>query len=389
MDLKHLKDEIFEQLNNKIIPFWENLKDENNGGYVSYVGFDLKPDLYAPKGLVLTSRILWFFSRLYNQLRKEEFIEFADHAYEFLTDKLLDKENGGFFWVVDYKGDPLDKRKHLYGQAFALYGLSEYYKATKKKESLELSLELYKTIEERGKDNIGYNEEFDEKWTPKENIIVSEYGIICEKSMNTLLHLLEAYTNLFTATYDLKVRKEIENLIILFKEKIYNPKTDHLYVFFDNKMKPIIDAISYGHDIEATWLIDEALIYIENNTLIKEMTEINLRIAERVLEEAFENNSLLNEKVRREVNKDRVWWVQAEALLGFLNAYQKTKSDKFLKAVLSLWEFINNFLLDKRPNGEWFNKLDENYIPFPMPEVDLWKCPYHNGRMYLEVIRRI
>jgi len=110
---------------------------------------------------------LWFFSRLYNQLRKEEFIEFADHAYEFLTDKLLDKENGGFFWVVDYKGDPLDKRKHLYGQAFALYGLSEYYKATKKKESLELSLELYKTIEERGKDNIGYNEEFDRKMDPK------------------------------------------------------------------------------------------------------------------------------------------------------------------------------------------------------------------------------
>jgi mannobiose 2-epimerase len=389
MDLKVLKSEIFEHLNNKIIPFWEELKDENNGGYISYVGFDLKPDPYAPKGLVLTSRILWFFSSLYNQLRKEEFINFADHSYKFLIKSFLDKENKGFYWMVDYKGEPIDKRKHLYGQAFVLYGLSEYYKATQKKESLDLALEIYKIIEEVCKNDVGYKEEFDEKWNPKENIIVSEYGIIYEKSMNTLLHILEAYTNLFTATYDQSIKKKIEDLIILFKEKIYDSKTNHLYVFFDKKMNPIIDAISYGHDIEATWLIDEALRYIDNNKLIKEMSEINLKIAEKVLEEAFESGSLLNERVKGIVDKNRIWWVQAEALVGFLNTYQKSKLDKFLKAVFELWEFIKDFLVDKRAQGEWFWKLDENYIPSPMPEVDLWKCPYHNGRMCLEVIKRI
>lgn len=389
MDFKTLKEEVYEHLTNKIIPFWQRLMDKENGGYIGYVGFDLKPDYYASKSLILTSRILWFFSASYNQIKESSLLDYASHAYKFLIEKFWDLQNGGFYWMVNYKGDPIEKKKHVYGQAFSIYALSEYYKATKDKQSLDLALSVYKTLEEKCKDEYGYKEEFDQEWIPKENKTLSEYGIICERSMNSLLHILEAYTNLYTVWQDLDLERNLENLVEIFKDKIYDPESNHLRVFFDHKMNPIVDAVSYGHDIEATWLIDEALNFIKNNNLKKEMRDINLKISKKILEEAFQENSLLNEKVRGEINKDRIWWVQAEALVGFLNAYEKSKDLNFYRAIFELWEFIKNFLVDKRTEGEWFWKLDENYIPAPMPVVEPWKCPYHNGRMCLEVIKRL
>ncbi|HOL39840.1 MAG TPA: AGE family epimerase/isomerase [Dictyoglomaceae bacterium] len=387
--MEELKKEVSEHLTNKIIPFWEKLIDKENGGFIGYVDFDLKKDSYAPKGGVLTSRILWFFSASYNLLKDEELLIYADHAYKFLSEKLWDDKNKGIYWMVDYKGNPIEKRKHVYCQAFGIYALSEYYKATNKKDSLNLALEIYKILEERCKDGYAYKEEFDEAWNPKDNRTISEYGIVCEKSMNSLLHILEAYTNLYTAWQENALKKNLEWLVRLFKDKILNSKTKHMGVFFDRELNSIIDAISYGHDIEASWLLDEALKYLDDKELKEEMAKTNLEIAKVVIQEAFENGSLLNEKVRGRLDKTRIWWVQAEAFLGFLNAYEKSKDPIFSKVVTEEWEFIKNYLIDKRSEGEWFSKLDENYIPIPAPIVEPWKCPYHNGRMCIETIKRL
>lgn len=389
MNLKTLKEEVYNHLTTKIIPFWQRLIDKENGGYIGYVGFDLKPDIYAPKSLILTSRILWFFSASYNQLNDTSLLNYALHAYKFLTEKFWDSQNGGFYWMVNYKGEPIDRRKHIYGQAFSIYALSEYYKATKDNQSLDLAIQTYKIIEEKCKDEYAYKEEFDQEWTLMPNKILSEYGVTCEKSMNSILHIMEAYSNLFEVWQDYMLKKNLENILYIFKTKIFDPQNNHLKVFFDHKMESIIDAISYGHDIEATWLIDEALKHIEDVSLRTELKNITLKISETILEEAFENGSLLNEKVRGVLNKDRIWWAQAEALVGFLNAYEKSNNSKFYNAVIEIWEFIKNFLVDKRSEGEWFWKLDEDYIPAPMPIVEPWKCPYHNGRMCLEVLKRI
>lgn len=389
MDLKTLKNEVKNHLTEKIIPFWAELMDKENGGYIGHVSFDLKKDPYAHKSLVLTTRILWFFSAVYNLTKEENLIPYMNHAYSFLVQKLWDHKNKGFYWMVNYKGEPIDKRKHIYGHAFSIYALSEFYKATKKDEALNIALETYNLLEEKCKDEYAYLEEFDEYWNPKENKAISEYGIITEKSMNSLLHILEAYTNLYTTWPHENLKKNIENLVKIFKDKIFNPETKHLGVFFDRKLNPIIDAISYGHDIEATWLLDESLKYINDANLKEEVNRITLEIADQVLEEAFENGSLINEKVRNILDKSRIWWVEAEALVGFLNAYQKSREEKFLNAVIELWKFIKNYMVDQRPDSEWFWKLDENYIPAPMPIVEPWKCPYHNGRMCIEAIKRI
>lgn len=386
--MEKLREEFYQHLENKIIPFWKDLVDKENGGFIGYVDFDLNKDPYADKGSVLHSRILWFFSSAYNLLKNDELPFYANHAYEFLRDKFWDKEKGGFYWMTDYKGKVKDSRKHIYSQAFGIYALSEFYKAVKEKEVLELAKNLYSIIEEKCKDDDGYFEELDENWNPKENRILSEYNILAVRSMNSYLHVLEAYTNLYSIWKDKGLYEKIIWLLKIFKDKIYDSQSKHLKPFFDKDWKPIIDAISYGHDIEASWLMDESAKIVEEN-LRKEIETLNVELADSVLKEAWEKNSLINEKVRGNVDKSRVWWVQAEGVVGFFNAYQKTKDSKFLEVTISLWNFIKEYLVDKREKGEWFWKLDDNLKPVNMPEVEPWKCAYHNGRMCIEMIKRM
>lgn len=384
-----LKFELQTHLKEKIIPFWQSLRDGEFGGYYGYMDFDCKIDKAAAKGCILHSRILWFFSACYNAIKYERCLEFASHAYEFLKKSFWDDEFGGLYWMVDHKGNVIDSTKHVYVQAFGIYGLSEYYKATQHKEVLDYAKKLFDILEKVCKKENGYTEQFTRNWRAKENRFLSENGVIASKTMNTHLHVLEAYTNFYKVYKSEDVQRALEWIVRLFIEKIYDKTTGHFKVFCDEAWENLIDAVSYGHDIEASWLLDEAAKYLKDEKLKEKVEQIILKIAEITLNEAFDGQSLINEKVNGRVDKSKIWWTQAEAVVGFFNAYQKSKDPKYLDAALNTWKFIKDHIIDKRGGSEWYWKVNEDLTVPSMPIVEPWKCPYHNGRMCLEIIKRV
>lgn len=384
-----LKQEMYLELKERIFPFWSKLKDEENGGFYGYVDYDLNIDLKALKGSILNSRILWFFSALYNLDSNVKSLEMAKHAYEFLRDHFLDHEYGGLYWMVDYKGEVADARKHTYCQAFGIYGLAQYYKATGDKKALDTAVDLYKMIEDKCKDDRGYLEEFDRQWNIKENYELSEHGVISSRTMNTHLHILEAYTLLYDVWKDDSLKESIKYLLKIFKDRIYSEDGKYLKVFFDDNWNTTIDIKSYGHDIEASWLLDKAVDVLGDDELKIMTKNYTTQIAKNILENIYSQDGIINETVNGVDDKSRVWWVQAESVVGFFNAYQKTNDARFMEASKNIWEYIKRYVIDKRDGGEWHWKVDEKGNPFSMPIVEPWKCPYHNGRMCIEIIERV
>ena len=382
---------IEEELTQKLIPFWENLRDEEYGGFYGYMGYDLKVQKDYEKGCILNSRILWFFANAYMTLGEEKLKEDADHAYAFLKEKCLDREYGGMFWSVTYDGKPSDTTKHTYNQAFAIYALSSYYDATGNKEALEIARGLQKVIEDRCTDEYGYLEAFNRKFEPEENDKLSENGIIAEKTMNTLLHVFEAYTELYRVSGDEKVRRRLLWIMNVFAEKVYNPKLHRQEVFFDKHYNTILNLHSYGHDIETAWLIDRGCKVLDDPELTQKMYAITRDLTAQIYKVAFDGHSLANECDRGVVNVHRVWWVQAETVIGFLNGYEKEpEKTEYLEAAEKEWAFIRDHVIDKRPGSEWFWEVDPEGNPYPdRPIVEPWKCPYHNGRMCMEVLQLI
>ncbi|MBQ4483165.1 MAG: AGE family epimerase/isomerase [Lachnospiraceae bacterium] len=382
--------EIEDHLRERILPFWMGLKDDEYGGYCGYMDFDLKVDKKAEKGCILNSRILWFFSTCALLLKDDKYLLYADHAYEFMKKAFIDEKNGGVFWSVTYDGKKLDTMKHTYCQAFAIYGLSAYYKASGNEESREEALRLSRVIEEKCRDKEGYLEAFNEDFTPASNEKLSENGVLAERTMNTLLHVFEAYTELLDATGSSDMKERLKEMLSIFKDRMYNPGKHRQEVFFDLNYNSLIDLISYGHDIETAWLIDRGLEVLGDDLWSKKMAPLIHDLADNILKNAFDGHSLPQECEDGKVNEDRVWWVQAETVNGFLNEYLKDRShEEYRDAVLSEWEYIKEYVVDKRPGGEWFSQLDKDGKPYrEKPTVEPWKCPYHNGRMCLEVIRR-
>ena len=383
--------EIEKELKQKLIPFWENLRDEENGGYYGYMGYDLKVQKDYEKGCILNSRILWFFANAYMTLGQEKLKEDADHAYAFLKEKCLDREFGGVFWSVTYDGKPADTTKHTYNQAFAIYALSSYYDATGNEEALEIARELQNVIEDRCTDEYGYLEAFNRKFEPEENDKLSENGIIAEKTMNTLLHVFEAYTELYRVSKNEAVGKKLRWILETFRTKIYNPEKHRQEVFFDNDMNSIIDLHSFGHDIETAWLLDRGLDALGDEAYKKEWDGIVADLVVEVYKDAYYNHSMSNECERGVVDKKRVWWVQAESVVGYYNEYQKHPEHKeYLQASEDIWNFIKTYVIDKREGSEWFMHVDDEGRPEEdKPIVEPWKCPYHNGRMCMEMMRRM
>lgn len=373
-----------------MIPFWQNLKDEENGGFYGYLSYDLELDKQAFKGCILNSRILWFFSNAYLLLGEKELLESAKHAYEFLKNFCLDRENGGIFWSVTYDGKPLDTTKHTYNQAFAIYALSSYYDASGDQEALALAEQLCNVIETKCRDEGGYLEAFDIRFEPQENDKLSENGVMAERTMNTLLHVFEAYTELYRVSRKEEVGNQIRFMLNLVADQVYNPRIGRQEVFFDHDWNTLIDLYSYGHDIEAAWLIDRGLAVLDDPAYTKKIAPITRTITKNIYDRAYVNHSLLNECERGVVNTTRIWWVQAEAVVGFLNGWQKEPEHKeFLEAAQDIWDYIKHWQIDKRTGSEWFAEVDQDRNPIPHPIVEQWKCPYHNGRMCMEVIRRM
>ncbi len=382
--------EISAHLERDIIPFWKSLCDDAFGGFYGEMDYNLTLDRKADKGCILNSRILWFFSNAYLTLGQGECLDYAKHAYEFLKAAFYDRENGGVYWSVTYDGRPSDDTKHTYNQAFAVYGLASYYDASGDREALSLAYALADTLEKNCRDQEGYLEAFDRKFLPASNEKLSENGVMAARTMNTLLHVLEAYTELYRVDQNKVIAEKLRWMLDIFAERIYNPKERRLEVFFDLEYHSLIDLNSYGHDIEASWLVDRAAEILGDQLYIHKIYRITTELADHIHSIALDNNSLFNERENGKVDTRKVWWVQAEALLGFLNGFQKNLERKdYLESVVGVWDYIKTHMIDPRKGSEWFNELYQDGSPIKTKEiVGPWKCPYHNGRMCFEVINR-
>ena len=383
-------EEVKDHLLNTIIPFWKNLRDDEYGGYYGWLGYDLKLDKKAVKGCILNSRITWFFANAYTLLKDESLLEEAKHGFQFMKDYCFDKENGGIFWSINYDGTPEDTTKHTYNQAFCIYALSSYYEASGDKEALKMAKDLFHIIEEKCTDEVGYLEAFDKEFHLIENDKLSENGVIADKTMNTLLHVFEAYTELYRVDKDPEVKARLEWILDTIADKIYNPALHRQEVFFDKNYNSILDLHSYGHDIETAWLLNRGIDILDEEAYKAKINPIIDDLTEQIYQIAFDGRSLANECEKGVVNTHRIWWVQAEAVIGFINGYQRhTDRKDYLNAAKAEWKFITDYMIDKREGSEWFWETDENGKPYPdRPIVEPWKCPYHNGRMCMEIIRR-
>ena len=375
-------------LENSIVPFWLNLRDEEYGGFYGYMDYDLKLDKTAEKGCILNSRILWFFSAAARVTGRADLRAAADHAYRFMTEHCVDGENGGVYWSVTYDGKPLDTTKHTYNQAFAIYALSAYYRLTGEPKALALANELFHTIESHCTDAGGYLEAFTVDWKPESNEKLSENGVMATRTMNTLLHVFEGYSGLYEASHEEEVRTALLRILDIYAEKVYSPDLHRQLVFFDHEYNSLIDLYSYGHDIESSWLIDWGAGLLGDAELTRSIAAIDSDLAANVYKTAYTKHSLANECERGKVDTTRVWWVQAESVLGFVNEFAKSGDPKYADAAADIYHFICDKMVDHRPGGEWFWQTDENGVPSHKPIVEPWKCPYHNGRMCLELMRR-
>lgn len=384
------KAEIEKELKEHIIPFWLGMKDER-GGFYGYLDTGLHLDKNAPKGCILNSRILWFFGNAYAYLKAPELLDGAKHAYVFLRDKMIDKEYGGLYWSLDYAGNPVDTTKHTYNQAFGIYALSSYYIASGDKEALSLAYKLYDLIESKCRDEEGYLEAFDRSFHPAGNEHLSENGVEAKRTMNTLLHVFEAYTELYRAEQRADVKEKLRWILDCFRTRMYNPDKKRQEVFFDLEYNSLIDLHSYGHDIETAWLLDRGIEVMGEESYREIFRPITQSLEENVLRLAFDGKALLNECEKGVNDTRRIWWVQAEAVVGFYNAYMKRQdAEQFKDAAVKIWEYIKEYVIDKREGSEWFSQVNDKDEPIKeYPIVEPWKCPYHNGRMCLEMCRRL
>ncbi len=377
-------------LREQIAPFWLKLRDDIYGGYIGKVDINLSYHRHADKGTILHSRILWFFSELAMLTKDRRYADAADHAFHFLTEKCFDKRYGGVFWSVTYDGKPSDTVKHTYAQAFALYALSSYYALTENADAMHKAQSLFTLIETKCRDNKGYLECFDEQWKPLINDKLSENNVIAYRTMNTLLHIFEAYANLYRYKPDEITEKAMRYILDIYSDRIFSAEKQRLNVFFDEEYNNLIDLQSYGHDIEASWLIDDGCKLLGDDMLISKISDINSILCESVYSRAYCGSSLLNECENGKNDTDRIWWVQAEAVVGFLNQWKKTNNSKYLTSAAEIWKYIQKNIVDKRPGGEWFWGIRSDGEPMTGCDiVSEWKCPYHSGRMCFEILRRI
>ncbi len=383
-----------QSLENTILNFWRQKAVDNvHGGFLGEITLNGKVVDKAPKGLVLNARILWTFSSAYSYTKNFRDKELAEKAFNYLCSEFFDTTYGGYYWSVTFDGKPLEKRKQIYALAFVMYGMSQYYKISDNSEAKERAIDIFNLIEEKSFDAIdnGYFEAYNQDWSEIEDMRLSSKDMNEKKTMNTHLHILEAYANLYTIWPDQALGKQLKNLVRLFLHKIISAKDNHLNLFFDEKWQLKSSAISYGHDIEAGWLVHESALILGDKKLIDEVEKRIPPITDAALIGMHEAGGLLHEGDREGIHFDNEfeWWPQAEALVALINTWEITKQEKYIDLAIIIAQFISDNFLDKE-NGEWYYRVDLEGKPIPTyPKAGMWKCPYHNGRACLELINRI
>lgn len=389
---KLLKSELTAELDS-ILNYWsERTIDDQNGGFVGQIDFNDHLIAHAEKGSVLSARILWTFSASYQTTRNENHKKLAKRAFEFLASYFYDTQFGGLFWSINEDKTPKDTKNQIYALAFAIYGLSEYYAISKEERALEIAKNLYAKIQEHSYDKInkGYFEAFTRDWQPIDDLRLSEKDANEKKTMNTHLHIIEGYVNLYKVWKDEKLLATIIELLETIEKYFINTETGHLRLFFDENWKEKPDVISYGHDIEAAWLLQQCAEISGNETLIANYKKHAIQIAEVTKEGLDADGGLWYEydPEKNELITEKHWWPQAEALIGFYNAYQLTGKEEYLDIVYRNWKFIKKYMIDQK-NGEWYWGVYDDYNLMKKDKAGFWKCPYHNSRACLELIHRI
>ncbi|MDA3879676.1 MAG: AGE family epimerase/isomerase [Prolixibacteraceae bacterium] len=385
--------EVQEKELQNIMNFWLlNTPDQKNGGFVGTIDSYGKVFEGTSKGAVLNARILWSFSAAYNYTGNKHYLEMADRAFQYFSKYFIDKKHGGVYWELSSDGKPINKRKQAYAQGFAVYGLSEYYRATGHEQSLLMAQELFWIIEKkfRDKTNGGYIEALDEKWMPLDDMRLSLKDANEPKSMNTHLHILEPYTNLYRCWKNPILGESIRGLIRVFLDKIIDTKTAHFNLFFAYKWEVKSTAVSYGHDVEGSWLLAEAAEVLGDKELMVEVNQMAIRMVDAALSEGTDcDGSLFNERDGEHLDTDKHWWPQAEAMIGYINAWQISGQAKYLDEAEKVWNFIDKKIIDHQ-NGEWFWRVDKEGNPYLNEDkAGFWKCPYHNTRAIIEICNRL
>ena len=392
-DLGDLKQQLTDELTQNILHFWQTKMKDENGGFFGQMSGQNVLQKSAARGGILNARILWTFSSAARIFGNDAYKAIAEHARNYIFEHFFDAEFGGTYWMLNADGSVADAKKQIYSQAFFIYALVEYYRLTNDAECLEHAKELFYFIEKNSFDyqKNGYFEAYSRDWKLLDDLRLSEKDANEKKTMNTHLHILEAYSNLYRVWKDPVLEQQLQNLILLFTDKIINQKTYHLDLFFDEDWNSRSTLISYGHDIEASWLIDEAALVLNKTDIIRKVRPIVLKVADAAAEGLRENGAIVNEKntATGHIDTNCDWWPQAEAMVGYYNAYQISGNSVYLNNVLKNWTFINKNIID-RENGEWVWAVNENGIKdLKNDKAGFWKCPYHNSRMCLELIERI
>lgn len=368
-----------------ILEYWsKNTIDKENDGFVGERNFSNELVPNATKGIILNSRILWSFSAASNHYKSDTYKHICERSYDYLQTFFKDEKYGGVYWELCSKGKPINKRKQVYAQAFMIYALSEYYLFSKNNEALEWAIEIYELIEKHANDTEykGYIEAFQEDWSAIEDMRLSDKDENEAKTMNTHLHVLEAYTNLYRVYKNDALKDNLTALIQLFFDKFLTSE-GHLKLFFDEKWNSKSNVISYGHDIETAWLLIKAATILNEEKLIKKTKEMAIIIADTFIKEGIDLNGGVIHKFNPDTNKmdyDKHWWPQAEAIVGLKYTFNITKNQKYLEVAEQIWNFTNNHIVDHK-NGEWFWSVDKNEKPNTSDyKMGMWKAPYHNSR---------
>lgn len=389
-----LRRELTDELQNEILPYWmEKVSDEENGGYIGQITGLERRETEAEKSVILNARLLWTFSAAFRVFGKDEYLEQARRAFRYMESHFWDSTHGGFFWSVDHKGDVKDTKKHVYAQAFAIYGYSEYGRATGSEISLKRAFETFDLLEAHTADHNygGYFEACSRNWTLLDDVRLSDGDANEERSMNTHLHIMEAYANLYRADSPHKLANRLKAVMDLILTKIFNEETSHFDAFFDREWNRRSEFYSYGHDIEAAWLLIDAAEALNDSELKARAEKTAEQVSYSTLNEAIDpqTNGVFNTgKNGNPLDKDFHWWAQAETIAGFLYAFESTGDSIFLEKSASIWQFIKNVVKDS-DNGEWYFRVNTQGEPYREEDkVGPWKCPYHNSRVCLIIAER-
>ena len=386
--LQRLKREVRAELTRDILPFWVGRMRDGKGGFLGRIDGKGRVVPDAPKGAILNARILWTFAAAFRVLGDPALRTVADEAFRQIRDRFYDPVYGGVYWILDASGQALDSKKQFYAIAFAVYGLAEYYRATGEEEALALAVRLFRDIESHSLDTEkgGYLEAANRDWSPIADMRLSKKDRNDAKTMNTHLHILEGYTALYRVWKDEGLKRSLTALADIFLNRITRPD-GHLGLYFDEDWVSQTDTVSYGHDIEASWLLCETAEVLGDPVLSESVQACSEKMAAAALEGLRPDGSMVYEydPATGRTDGDRHWWVQAETVVGCLNQYRLRGEEDWLDRALATWRYIKEQLLC--PDGEWYWSVRADGTPNTDDDrAGFWKCPYHNGRMCLEIL---